>query len=124
MTFQPGRTKTGGRQKGTPNKNKPFKAALDEVLAEAKGDAPTLKSIVSTLLTQANAGNTMAIKEVADRLDGKVPQTVSDAEGNVLQPVAALLFADNGEIPSSPEADRGDEHEGNGSSVRRRSRRR
>jgi len=84
------------------------------VLAAGIKDVPTLEQIVTTLLKQANAGNPQLMGQLADRLDGRVPQTVSDAEGNVLQPVAALIFTDGGQISSPSEADRGDEHEGNG----------
>jgi len=85
-------------------------------MLDAKGeDAVTLKDIAHTLLTQAKAGNTMAIKEVADCLDGKVPQTFGDADGNIVQPCAALIVTDGGEVSSPPEAD---QHEGNGSSLR------
>jgi|SRR6516225_2226495 len=116
----PGQPKTGGRQKGTPNKNKPFRAALDAVLATGGTDGkkvPSLEDIATVLLNIANAGNPQAIRELADRLDGKVPQMLGDADGNVLQ-------SDTAAPEPASEAESGEKHERNGSAVRRGSRRR
>lgn len=69
MAFQPG-NKLGGR------KEKPFRDALNMELKEAGEDRPKLRAIAQSLLAQASQGNIAAIKEVADRLDGKVPQAI------------------------------------------------
>ncbi len=63
-----------GRPLGSPNKDKPFRDALRLEIAEAGEDRPSLRLIAQALLKQANTGDVQAIKEVADRLDGKVPQ--------------------------------------------------
>ena len=74
---------------GGPFRALPPRENYKNVLAAGIKDVPTLEQIVTTLLKQANAGNPQLMGQLADRLDGRVPQTVSDAEGNVLQPVAA-----------------------------------
>src|SRR5262245_31585924 len=96
--------KTGGRQKGTPNKDKPFKAALQAELAEAGADGPTLRKVARALLEQAASGNARAIREVADRLDGKVPQAIGgvDADENLatIAPVINLTYERPGPLPA------------------------
>ncbi len=74
MPFQPGnKLATGGR------KEKPFRDALraEIAAAEAANDDPrALRKIARKLLGSAAEGDIQAIKEVADRLDGKVPQAI------------------------------------------------
>jgi hypothetical protein len=123
-----GKRPGAGRPPGAQNKNKPFRAAIDAVLA-AGGivdgkKIPTLEEIAAVLLSIAYHGNSQAIKELADRLDGKVPQMLGDSDGNVLQPAAVLIVSDTVTSGAAPKAEGGEEHEGNGSSVRGRSRRR
>ena len=65
-----------GRPPGSQNKDKPFRDALRMQIAEAGEDAKTLRKIATALLDKAATGDVQAIKEVADRLDGKVPQGV------------------------------------------------
>lgn len=68
--WQPGESgNPGGRQK-----DKPFRDALRMELADADGKA--LRRIAASLIDAAEAGNTLAIREIADRIDGKVPQAV------------------------------------------------
>lgn len=45
-------------------------------IAAAGEDYGRLRRIADALLNQAETGDVQAIKEVADRLDGKVPQAV------------------------------------------------
>jgi len=100
---------------------------LDAVLAAGGTDGkkvPSLEDIATVLLNIANAGNPQAIRELADRLDGNVPQMLGDADGNVLQPVAALFISDTAAPEPASEAESGEKHERNGSAVRRGSRRR
>ena len=69
------------RPKGAQNKDKPFRDALRmEVASAEKGQDcvakdGSLRYIARQLLIRAGA-ETPAQKEVADRLDGKVPQAV------------------------------------------------
>lgn len=74
MAFQPGnKMAVGGR------KEKPFRDALMLAIKEAEDDKLKLRKVAEKLVAKAMDGDVAAIKEVADRLDGKVPQT------NILQ---------------------------------------
>ena len=66
------------RPAGAQNKDKPFRDALRMEIAAAQeaDDKRSLRRIARTLLDKAADGDIAAIKEVADRLDGKVPQAV------------------------------------------------
>ncbi len=73
--FQPGQS---GNPNGRP-KSRPFKDALDRILKEeSKGENESngLDEIVRALYTKAKTGDVPAIKEIAERYDGKVPQAV------------------------------------------------
>jgi antitoxin component of MazEF toxin-antitoxin module len=59
---------------------KPFRDAL-VLEIKAAGDNPRkLRKVARALLDQACEGNVPAIKEIADRLDGRVPQALIDAD--------------------------------------------
>lgn len=83
MTFEAGKS---GNPGGRP-KSKPFKEALMiEALSAERGEeclAPkgSLRWNARQLLEQ---GEVSAIRELADRLDGKVPQGISGDEENPL----------------------------------------
>ena len=74
--FRKGQPKIGGRKKGTPNKDKPYKAALQAVIDKY----PELLEKIALAQLRAAAGllkedaivNVAAAKELADRLDGRV----------------------------------------------------
>ena len=71
MPFQPGQSgNKGGR------KDKPFRDALMLAINEADGDRTKLRSVAEALVNKAIEGDVPALKEVADRIDGKVPQGV------------------------------------------------
>jgi hypothetical protein len=57
-------------------RDKPFRDALRAEIAAAQGDDDfkSLRRIARELLKSAGRGDVQAIREVADRLDGKVPQ--------------------------------------------------
>lgn len=68
---------------GRPPKEKSFANMLNIAIREAILDAdgkPTerirLREVADALVLKAMAGDVAAIKEVADRLDGKVPQGI------------------------------------------------
>ena len=62
---------------------KPFRDALRMELAALKDDDPkALRAVARTLLETAASGDLQAIKEVADRTDGKAVQSV-DADVTV-----------------------------------------
>lgn len=82
------------RPKGSENKDKPFREALRMEIAEA-GDSPkSLRSVARALLEKAATGDVQAIKEVADRLDGKAPQAITDAGGGPIV-VKIVKFGDD-----------------------------
>jgi len=70
--FQPGQS---GNPGGRP-KTKPFRDALKRVLDEAGKDDERLRLIAEALLGKAATGDVQAIKEIADRLDGKPAQAI------------------------------------------------
>lgn len=61
-------------------RDKPFRDALRKKIAEASEDPRKLDRIADKLFALAEAGDVAAIKEVADRLDGKVPQAVGGSD--------------------------------------------
>lgn len=70
--FQPGQS---GNPNGRP-KSKPFKKALSDALKAAEDDSEVLKAVALALVTKAKEGDVQAIKEIADRMDGKVTQPI------------------------------------------------
>lgn len=57
-------------------KAKPFRDALRTELAALGGDSKALRSVARQLIAQADSGDLQAIKELADRIDGKVAQAI------------------------------------------------
>jgi hypothetical protein len=90
------------RPVGSQNKDKPFRDALrmEALLADQGEDTPakpgSLRYIARQLLIRA-AEETAAVKEIADRLDGKVPQgIVGDADEepvNVLHRIERVIVS-------------------------------
>lgn len=65
---------------------KPFRDALRMELAAAGEDGKALRKIARALIDKAGEGDMQAIKEIADRVDGKVAQAVvGDEDGGPLQ---------------------------------------
>ena len=67
---------------GRPPKEKSFANMLNIAIKEAiEGTEKTkLRAVADALVEKAMTGDVQAIKEVADRLDGKVPQGVIGGE--------------------------------------------
>lgn len=63
---------------------RPFRDALRIELAAAGEDNKALRAIARALISKASEGDMQAIKEFADRIDGKVPQAVIGDEENPL----------------------------------------
>ena len=61
-------------------RDKPFRDALRMQIADADGDMKRLRKIADALLAKGDAGDVAAIKEIADRLDGKVAQPIGGAD--------------------------------------------
>ena len=74
--FQPGQS---GNPNGRP-KSKPFKDAIQKALKAADGDEDMLNAVALALVKKAKEGDVPAIKELADRLDGKVTQPIGGDE--------------------------------------------
>jgi ribosomal protein L17 len=71
---------------GRPPKEKSFANMLNIAIKEAiEGtDKTKLRAVADALVDKAMSGDVAAIKEVADRLDGKVPQAIAGDEENPL----------------------------------------
>ena len=75
---------------GRPPKEKSFANMLRIAINEANDKGGTkLRDVADALLSKAISGDVPAIKEVADRLDGKVPQGI---EGDSENPIAVELI--------------------------------
>jgi hypothetical protein len=70
-----------GRPIGSTNRQKPFNDALRIAL---RGDPLRLRRIADKLATLAEGGDLGAIREVADRLDGKPLQAHTGEDGGDL----------------------------------------
>ena len=57
-------------------RDKPFRDALRLEIAAAGEDHKALRKVAQALLTKAAAGDVHAIREIGDRMDGKVAQAV------------------------------------------------
>lgn len=70
------------RPLGSPNKDKPFRDALRMELAALGADDPkALRQLARKLLDTASKDDGLAaIKEVADRLDGKPAQAIENGD--------------------------------------------
>lgn len=74
--FQPGQS---GNPAGRP-KSKPFREAIQRALDEAGNDKDALQAVATALVGKAMMGDVPAIKELADRMDGKVAQAIIGGE--------------------------------------------
>lgn len=62
---------------GRPKSEKTFANMLRIAIKEAHGDGgDKLRAVADALVSKAISGDVPAIKEIADRLDGKVPQAL------------------------------------------------
>lgn len=86
-----------GNHNSGPKKEKPFRDALMLAIADAGEDRRALRAIAARLLKKAEEGDIQAIKEIADRMDGKVPQSVTnDEEAGPFKMVFGWLPTSNG----------------------------
>lgn len=75
---------------------KPWSAAIKRAVARAceTGDEKKLDALADALVAAGLAGDVKAIKEIADRLDGKAPQPVQ-VTGDVQHSYVAFVPADS-----------------------------
>ena len=96
MPFKKGQS---GNPGGRP-KEKPFADALRLEIADAGEDHKALRRVARALLKKAEGGDIPAIRELADRLDGKPIQAV-DANLDVSSNPLTELLAYIAEQPSN-----------------------
>jgi phage-related tail protein len=75
-----GWTKGTSGNPGGRTKEKPFRDALRMQIAAAGDDHKALRAVAQALLNKAAAGDVSAIHLLADRLDGRLPQSVGGSE--------------------------------------------
>lgn len=94
MAFQSGQSgNPGGRVR-----EKPFRDALILAIKDAENNTNSqraLRRVAERLLDEAAQGNVQAIKEVADRLDGKVPQGIENADPSQPFVLQLVKYADD-----------------------------
>lgn len=88
MAFQPGQS---GNPGGRPKAAKLFRDALMTELKRADNNVERIQKVAQRLVENAIGGETAAIKEIADRIDGKVPQgIVGDSEGDPIKMITRI----------------------------------
>lgn len=89
MPFEPNNS---ANLEGRPKKEKSFAAMLRIAINEATEEGGTkLRAVADALVNKAVTGDVPAIKELADRIDGKVPQAlVGDDEHDAISVVATI----------------------------------
>lgn len=78
---------------GRPPKEKSFANMLNIAIKEAieGSDKTKLRAVADALVEKAMGGDVPAIKEIADRIDGKVPQAVvGDDESDPISVVTEI----------------------------------
>ena len=77
----------GNKNSGRVHQDRPFRDALVLELELAAGDKSKLRKVARSLVKKAEGGDIQAMKEVADRVDGKAAQslTVGGDSDNPLQ---------------------------------------
>jgi hypothetical protein len=71
-------------------RDKPFRDALRMELSAAGEDHKALRNIARKLIAKAEAGEDAAIREIADRIDGKPAQAVEMSGGLAISHEDAL----------------------------------
>lgn len=85
-----------GRSGTNKGKDKPFAEALRMELAAAGPNHKALRGLARNLIAFAESGDKeaiTAIREVADRLDGKPAQAITDSNGGPIS-VAVVKFTE------------------------------
>jgi len=80
-----------GNENSGRKQEKPFRDALRIELAAAQMNDRGLRVIARKLIEAAEEGKMDAIKELADRVDGKVAQAIGGDEGNPIEFVHKII---------------------------------
>jgi len=93
MSQQTNNSKGGQPGNNNASKNKPFLDAMRRALAQ---NPQKIGKIVDKVLEQAEAGEAWAVKEVADRLDGKpiAIQEIQGPNGSELKTGVVITFVE------------------------------
>lgn len=87
---------SGGQpENNNAGKNKPFWRAINKAIAQ--DDGKRLRSAAEKLLDLAAAGEQWAVKELADRMDGKAIQSI-DAKVDADLTIQVLRYADVADV--------------------------
>ncbi len=102
MPFQKGQS---GNPNGRPKSSKLFNDMLRLAINGADGDMAELRKIADKLVEKAVAGDIQAIKEVADRLDGKPMQAIEASVDLSTDPLTEMIdwVAKHGKRPFNRE---------------------
>ena len=74
MPFTQGDKNAGSKGKSNNLKNKPWRDTIDRAIKQSDGKA--LRRAAEALLERAGEGDVAAIKELGDRVDGKVKNEI------------------------------------------------
>ena len=93
MSQQTNNSRGGQPGNNNASKNKPFLDAMRRALAQ---NPQKIGKIVDKVLEQAEAGEAWAVKEVADRLDGKAIaiQEIQGPNGSELKTGVVITFVE------------------------------
>src|SRR5262245_16901732 len=81
---------TSGNPNGNPGKDKLFRTSLIMELKTRGQDMPELRRIARKCIDLAIGGESWAVKEICDRLDGKAPHSSPDIAEEDSRPAAEL----------------------------------
>lgn len=93
-----------GRPPGRETRNKPFKAVLQRriMLAEEKGGLRNIDAVALALIRKAKEGDVPAIKEIAERLDGRTSSLLDgDDAASLLLASIKVMFINAGQDSNS-----------------------
>lgn len=102
MPFEAGKSGNPEGGKPGPKKGKLFKDALSIAIHRTDGDKTKLAQLAEALVEKAISGDVPAIKEVADRLDGKATQPIGgddDAPLNIIHEIRRTIIRPNDPQP-------------------------
>ncbi len=94
MAFQKGQSgNPGGR-----GKNRPWRDAIERAIERAsKEGMQVVDDLADALIKKGKEGDVTALKELGDRLDGKVPQVLQgDREAPLIHEVRNVIVDPNG----------------------------